>query len=1546
MEKSLTENHQDTLLRLSEVEKGLTAAKATLGARVREHRVALDARVAPTLEAVRDLRESLSSSRASFWERCSAYIRQRWYSDETTRLAELHEELKGWGALRSAPVLGSELTYVEGGLARTELSSEEEVPAFLAGAVVLPALEDTTQGQEVELSAEVTARAEELVTAKAAYDFVKNEFDLDWYQGSLKGSTETLRQKRGNDSDLSSLLIALLRAQGTPARYVRGTVKLTLPKLADLMGLLTVADVDALYGTEASAFRLPEAVEQKVLQALSAAGIPFEPISGGGRVVAVKVSHVWVEAWLPYGDYRGVGQGGGTRQWIALDASIPGGAKYAATPPSIDVLEAMGVGPEVFTAGYLAQSGSLSPLEFYRAKVGEFLAARQPAAPYEAALRTVQRRAEELPLLPGSLPYEVVSVQDESAFLPDVARQRLRVTASDNAGVFLDVTLPLHQVAGHRTVLTYQPATPEDELVVHRHGGLYRAPASVVRVLPQLRVDGKQKALGTRAVGLGVEHTWTLELILPDGTIRRLENRIIAGNLVAVGVGSPGSAYSPVLLGVDDPADGVAPRFLYERAAAYVNAWTAGERELARLLQVVPIHPTASVVLVQNQLEVEQVLGVPQRLLWKGLEVDADLRTMTPLELVPGRGKALFRMAGYEGSFQEARVLSEGTQEDAVAAATVLQRARAQGLDVLSITPTNGAAQLARLSATPEVRRDVEDMVARGWEVLIPEVPLQLGDWEGTGYITRNPLTEEGGYFLSGRLSGGQTIVSPGAWRDAALVEQLEGPDAPQSTDDTSQIAHLVKVAATDFQEVEVGTPGTMPVAVYVTTAEGVPVSEASVTFRAHQRFSKAVPRFSTLASPQTPLPAVTVKTDKMGRARVFVHPDTDIRKWAIERPVAPTGALSSPASQLWGLNEVMAETTNGDVTLVLSSPFTVLGRPGPLTRIELDESIRIDSAIAGIETVTALRVFSVDRHGNPLANVSVTWAGAPGTGRFFNPFAVPPGQMQRLDSPAVTPVLTLPSPTLGEVIAGYVPGPVAGDYTVTATAQSSSGPVSATYVVKTLLPASSTNHMRYALSLKTLGTNFNGVFGGDFPEPLVAQVLRSPEGEVAWQAVRGDEPDIASVQVTFRVASQTATLSEWTVTPQEISTTGGGIDDEEHVVFWPKYLVPNGRQYIHVKPSVVERTETGATPVSVSPSSVVYWFQSMEANVRAYVDASAGDPTDSPCSGAAVDDGIAHLSVTNPAGYPVYVRLIEKPAIAGERLVVEGALSGLPRLPGDSALITLLPSSLSALRLPLTPGTHGGEIRAEVHAVRYSISNTATDVVAKGTLRLAPAGSRLLANGGELGAKVILPVRNFETAATPTGSELVSATATERPILVPARLEFCAGDEGDVSVTSGSTLLSRGRLVRNTEGLLEVQPLDSNVPIPELVAGTGVLRLQVPPGDPAGQEVRIDFLPRATPEQTQTQRLLLKTAVDDAGVLPVGHTFVKDVSVVDGHLTKQFADLRVSGRGPALAFTRSYSNQGFEAGPLGRGWTHSYRSFVLFDGRGDEFRYMVVGGE
>ena len=60
--------------------------------------------------------------------------------------------------------------------------------------------------------------------ANTIFSFVRDEIGYESYRGSLRGARGTLWSNAGNALDQASLLIALLRASGVPARYAQGTL--------------------------------------------------------------------------------------------------------------------------------------------------------------------------------------------------------------------------------------------------------------------------------------------------------------------------------------------------------------------------------------------------------------------------------------------------------------------------------------------------------------------------------------------------------------------------------------------------------------------------------------------------------------------------------------------------------------------------------------------------------------------------------------------------------------------------------------------------------------------------------------------------------------------------------------------------------------------------------------------------------------------------------------------------------------------------------------------------------------------------------------------------------------------------------------------------------------------------------------------------------------------------------------------------------------------------------------------------------------------------
>ncbi len=89
-------------------------------------------------------------------------------------------------------------------------------------AMSLPVEQDSEpDGRSVIITPEISALAEELgKNPVRIYEYVKNTIMYQPYWGALKGAAVTLAQKSGNDADQASLLIALLRASGYPARFL------------------------------------------------------------------------------------------------------------------------------------------------------------------------------------------------------------------------------------------------------------------------------------------------------------------------------------------------------------------------------------------------------------------------------------------------------------------------------------------------------------------------------------------------------------------------------------------------------------------------------------------------------------------------------------------------------------------------------------------------------------------------------------------------------------------------------------------------------------------------------------------------------------------------------------------------------------------------------------------------------------------------------------------------------------------------------------------------------------------------------------------------------------------------------------------------------------------------------------------------------------------------------------------------------------------------------------------------------------------------------
>ncbi len=169
----------------------------------------------------------------------------------------------------------------------------------------------------VDYSDPLREKADELKTPVAIYEFVRNHFEYVPYHGSRSGAANTFLGKRGNDVDQASTLIAMLRSQGIPARYVVGYGALgTGISLSNWTGIQNSVNQDPSAHPDAEA-----------MSWIVSAGIPTLI---NGEMTGIE--HVWVEALVPMHDYRGAGSNAEERcdpvapashcVWVPLAPSI------------------------------------------------------------------------------------------------------------------------------------------------------------------------------------------------------------------------------------------------------------------------------------------------------------------------------------------------------------------------------------------------------------------------------------------------------------------------------------------------------------------------------------------------------------------------------------------------------------------------------------------------------------------------------------------------------------------------------------------------------------------------------------------------------------------------------------------------------------------------------------------------------------------------------------------------------------------------------------------------------------------------------------------------------------------------------------------------------------------------------------------------------------------------------------------------------------------------------------------------------------------------
>ena len=615
---------------------------------------------------------------------------------------------------------------------------------------------DTKETEESPFSLETAAVAQSLNWSPVnIYEYVMNTIDTEWYWGCMKGAAETLRQKSGNDCDQATLLVALLRVSGFPARYVRGTVeffaggrRVDMDKARNLFGIDDPSGIAAF---------------------LQKAGIPYRPVITGGGISNFQVEHIWVETQVPYGNYRGAIIDDSDKTWLGLDTSIKI-KDYSYNSP-LDIYQQPALSNQLLGMKDedLGSTQTQTPLEYLKEKL--LTIGGQPAVTYKG---TRALPAFILKILPSSMQFEQKLITHEYTEIPDELRHKVRFIATDPglpaAEPLFDITLDTYKLSNRMITLTYEAESVEDQQIIDSYGGLDNTPAYLIRLRPVLKLNGERVVVGKDGLPMGAEHALTIELISPNGS-ETTTNTHIAGNVSVIGIISQKAvSSSPPSLAGEGGREEDAEQILYEEATHYIDRWNQAEEELASLLHLNITRPIPTVVTVGGVIDVTYLLGIPHNLTWKGEYIDANFRAIGVIPshspLTQGgdqeRQKIFMQLSGLQGSVLEHRVFEDDLGIDSISTAKLFQAANSRQIPILALDKdTVGSAALPFEAGIVD---DLRNAVNQNLLVKIPDQEMTWQDWTGTGYIKEDLKTNEVGYMLSGMIAGGMTAVSPDKW--------------------------------------------------------------------------------------------------------------------------------------------------------------------------------------------------------------------------------------------------------------------------------------------------------------------------------------------------------------------------------------------------------------------------------------------------------------------------------------------------------------------------------------------------------------------------------------------------------------------------------------------------------------------------------------------------------------------------------------------------------------------------------------------------------------
>ena len=605
------------------------------------------------------------------------------------------------------------------------------------------------------------------------FNWVRNNVAWLPTYGSVQGSAVTLASKRGNAFDTASLLIALYRAAGIPARYVYGTIEVPADRMSNWAGGIGAVAAQQLMGQ---------------------GGVPSVLLASGGAIGAVRLEHVWVEAFVDFAPSRGaINKAPDT--WVPMDPSFK---QYdliapidlrANVPSDVTAVSNDAAKTALVNHASLSVTGiDQGALDAWAEKLGEGIDFKYGGAPDATSFtggKTII--ADQSAVLSGSISNKIVTRGGTWSEIPDSLRHKVTMTLSSGSaleqalgGSDLSLQISLPRLAGRRLGVTYVPATPADAATLasfraNPNGG--EMPVYLVQVQASVRIDDDEIARGPSSA-MGTEQGWDVGLVDPtDPNVDTHDYRASAGDELVFGIDAQGISQDTIHQRFQARPSDTAAENLFTVANYYWGQYDTLAQSAATAkngaLQRLP-----SIGLFSAPLRVGYFFGIPRTGVYASRTMDVAHSIFATID----RGNAdrgdLQRVIGLIGSLLEGRTFDGlfGRPVGAgVSAVQLLREANEQQIPIHLINADNYGTIAPLLQVPSDIAGAISDAVYAGKTVLISQRAPSHGHWSGFGYIVEDPATGSAAYLINGGLNGGSDDpCNPERPREPVRVPLLE----------------------------------------------------------------------------------------------------------------------------------------------------------------------------------------------------------------------------------------------------------------------------------------------------------------------------------------------------------------------------------------------------------------------------------------------------------------------------------------------------------------------------------------------------------------------------------------------------------------------------------------------------------------------------------------------------------------------------------------------------------------------------------------------------